>query len=46
MPEIPAMDAIWGPLGQAEANIVGGADPATQMAEARAAILKALASTK
>jgi arabinogalactan oligomer/maltooligosaccharide transport system substrate-binding protein len=46
MPSIPAMDNIWGPLGQAEANIVGGADPATQMAQARAAILKAIASSK
>ena len=46
MPDIPAMNAVWGPLGQAEANIVGGADPATQMAQARAAILKAIASTK
>ncbi|ASK66752.1 maltose ABC transporter substrate-binding protein [Brachybacterium avium] len=27
MPAIPAMAAIWGPLGIAEANIVGGKDP-------------------
>lgn len=27
MPAIPAMAAIWGPLGIAQANIVGGADP-------------------
>jgi arabinogalactan oligomer/maltooligosaccharide transport system substrate-binding protein len=42
LPGIPAMAAIWGPLGQAEANIVAGMDPTTQMAEARAAILKAI----
>jgi arabinogalactan oligomer/maltooligosaccharide transport system substrate-binding protein len=27
MPAIPAMAAIWGPLGQAYAAIIGGADP-------------------
>ncbi|MCT1655533.1 extracellular solute-binding protein [Brachybacterium muris] len=31
MPSIPQMAAIWGPLGQAQANIVGGADPASTM---------------
>jgi len=46
MPSIPAMDQIWGPMGVAEANIINGQDPATQMAEARAAILKAIASEK
>jgi arabinogalactan oligomer/maltooligosaccharide transport system substrate-binding protein len=46
MPSIPAMDQVWGPLGQAEANIVGGANPATQMALARAAILKAIKAEK
>lgn len=46
MPSIPAMDQIWGPLGVAEANIINGEAPATQMAQARAAILKAIASQK
>ncbi|MDR0592074.1 MAG: extracellular solute-binding protein [Bifidobacteriaceae bacterium] len=27
LPSIPAMDAVWSPLGQAEAAVVGGADP-------------------
>lgn len=31
MPSIPAMAAIWGPLGKAEATIVGGADPKKTM---------------
>jgi arabinogalactan oligomer/maltooligosaccharide transport system substrate-binding protein len=34
MPSIPEMSAIWGPLGQAEAAIVGGADPETTMVSA------------
>lgn len=34
MPSIPAMAAIWGPLGQAQANIVGGADPESTMTSA------------
>ena len=34
MPAIPAMAAIWQPLGQAEANIVGGADPESTMVSA------------
>jgi arabinogalactan oligomer/maltooligosaccharide transport system substrate-binding protein len=46
MPSIPAMDQVWGPMGVAEANIINGQDPATQIAEARAAILKAIASAK
>jgi arabinogalactan oligomer/maltooligosaccharide transport system substrate-binding protein len=25
------MDAVWGPLGQAEASVVGGADPTATM---------------
>jgi hypothetical protein len=40
------MDQIWTPLGQAEANIVAGQNPVQQMDEARAAILKAIASQK
>ena len=34
MPAIPEMAAIWQPLGQAEANIVGGADPESTMVSA------------
>lgn len=34
MPAIPEMAAIWQPLGQAEANIVGGADPEPTMVSA------------
>ncbi|MEV6976631.1 extracellular solute-binding protein [Kitasatospora sp. NPDC093806] len=45
VPTIPAMTAIWGPLGQAEANIVAGADPAETMRQAGEAIRTALAGT-
>ncbi|MFC0674143.1 sugar ABC transporter substrate-binding protein [Brachybacterium hainanense] len=34
MPSIPAMSEIWAPLGQAQANIVGGADPSEVMTSA------------
>ncbi|RKS10130.1 carbohydrate ABC transporter substrate-binding protein (CUT1 family) [Nocardiopsis sp. Huas11] len=34
MPAIPEMDAVWGPFGQASANIIAGADPAEELAEA------------
>ncbi|HIY25403.1 MAG TPA: extracellular solute-binding protein [Candidatus Brachybacterium merdigallinarum] len=34
MPAIPQMAAIWGPLGMAQANIVGGADPHSTMESA------------
>lgn len=34
MPSIPEMAAIWQPLGQAQANIVGGADPESTMVSA------------
>jgi len=40
MPAIPAMSAVWQPLGQAEANIVGGADPASTMTSAGEEIKK------
>ncbi|MEV7777240.1 extracellular solute-binding protein [Kitasatospora sp. NPDC088351] len=43
LPTIPAMNAIWGPLGQAEAGIVAGADPAETMRQAGDAIRAALA---
>ena len=38
MPSIPAMAAVWDPLGKAEAAIIGGADPAETMAAAGKAI--------
>ena len=31
MPAIPAMSSVWEPLGRAQANIIGGADPASTM---------------
>ena len=34
MPAIPEMAAIWGPLGQAMANIVGGSDPESTIVSA------------
>lgn len=43
MPNIKEMAAIWGPLGKAEAAIVGGADPTSTMTSAGDAITKALA---
>ncbi|HTZ43711.1 MAG TPA: extracellular solute-binding protein, partial [Jatrophihabitans sp.] len=42
LPQIPAMSAVWGPLGTAEAAIVGGANPASTMASAQAQIAKAI----
>jgi arabinogalactan oligomer/maltooligosaccharide transport system substrate-binding protein len=43
MPAIPAMSAVWEPLGKAYAAIVGGADPARTMASAAGTIAKAIA---
>ncbi|WP_210751874.1 sugar ABC transporter substrate-binding protein [Nocardiopsis alborubida] len=34
MPAIPEMDAVWGPFGQAGADVIGGADPASALVEA------------
>lgn len=42
MPSLPQMAAVWAPLGQAEANIVAGADPAATMAQAGQTIAGAL----
>lgn len=42
MPAIPAMAAVWQPLGLAYANIVGGADPASTMQSAGEEIVKAI----
>ncbi|WP_236567577.1 MULTISPECIES: extracellular solute-binding protein [unclassified Nocardiopsis] len=38
MPAIPEMNAVWGPFGQASADIIGDADPAAALAEAEAQI--------
>lgn len=45
MPNIPAMDQVWTPLGQAYSAIVGGADPATSMTQAAQTIASAIASS-
>ncbi|WP_109471766.1 sugar ABC transporter substrate-binding protein [Ornithinimicrobium cavernae] len=42
MPNIPQMNAVWGPLGKATADIVGGADPAERMATAQTEVASAL----
>ncbi|MDR0283407.1 MAG: extracellular solute-binding protein [Propionibacteriaceae bacterium] len=42
MPNIPAMDAVWGPLNQAEASVVGGADPTSTFTAAGEQITKAI----
>lgn len=39
MPNIPAMNSVWGPLGQATSDIVGGADPAERLTAAQEEIL-------
>jgi arabinogalactan oligomer/maltooligosaccharide transport system substrate-binding protein len=44
LPAIPAMGQVWAPFGTAEANIVGGADPATALAAAAKAIRDGIAS--
>ena len=46
MPNIPAMNAVWAPLGQAEADIVSGkSQPAARMNAAAAEITKAIKSS-
>lgn len=42
LPQIPAMSAVWGPLGTAEAAIVGGADPVSTMRGAASQIKQAV----
>ena len=44
MPAIPAMAAVWEPLGKAYAAIVGGANPTTTMENAGETISKAIAA--
>lgn len=43
MPAIPAMQAVWEPLGKAYAAIVGGADPTSTMTNAGKTIATAIA---
>lgn len=45
LPQIPAMSAVWGPLGIAEAAIVGGANPNTAMTNAATQIRAAIAKS-
>lgn len=42
MPSIPAMGKVWGPLGKAEAAIVGGADVKSTLAAAATALKTAI----
>lgn len=35
MPNIPAMNSVWGPLGQAAADVISGADPTTRFQAAQ-----------
>ena len=42
MPSIPAMNQVWGPLGEAYAAIIGGADPERTMRQAGITIAAAI----
>ncbi|WP_114905679.1 sugar ABC transporter substrate-binding protein [Ornithinimicrobium murale] len=42
MPNIPQMNAVWGPLGKATADIVDGADAAERMGTAQTEVAAAL----
>jgi arabinogalactan oligomer / maltooligosaccharide transport system substrate-binding protein len=42
MPNIPQMNAVWGPLGKATADIVSGDDPAERLATAQSEVEGAL----
>ena len=42
MPDIPEMNAIWGPLGQAQASVIDGADPHSTFQAAGNAIRAAI----
>lgn len=44
MPNIPAMNAVWGPLGQATSDIVGGDDPAKRLEAAQKEIVTNIAA--
>src|SRR5690606_30669612 len=42
MPNIPQMNAVWGPLGKATADIANGDDPAERLATAQSEVEAAL----
>ena len=42
MPNIPQMNAVWGPLGKATADIATGDDPAERLATAQSEVEAAL----
>ena len=42
MPNIPAMNAVWGPLGQAAADIVSGSDPTERLTAAQEEVVAAI----
>ncbi|RIK16950.1 MAG: maltose ABC transporter substrate-binding protein [Acidobacteria bacterium] len=42
MPNIPQMNAVWGPLGKATADIISGQDPAERLATAQKEVEAAL----
>ncbi|QDO87665.1 extracellular solute-binding protein [Ornithinimicrobium ciconiae] len=44
MPNIPQMNAVWGPLGKATADIVDGDDPAERMGTAQTEVAGTLTS--
>ena len=44
MPNIPAMNSVWGPLGQATADVISGQDPQTRMDAAQAEIVANIAA--
>lgn len=39
MPNIPAMNSVWGPLGQAGADVISGQDPTTRFTAAQDEII-------
>lgn len=43
MPNIPAMNSVWGPLGQAAADVVAGKDPKTRFEAAQKEIVANIA---
>jgi arabinogalactan oligomer/maltooligosaccharide transport system substrate-binding protein len=43
MPNIPAMNSVWGPLGQAAADVVSGQDPQTRFDAAQEEIVANIA---
>jgi arabinogalactan oligomer/maltooligosaccharide transport system substrate-binding protein len=43
MPNIPAMNSVWGPLGQASADVIAGKDPKTRFEAAQKEIVANIA---